>query len=64
MPEFFNKTGHGITDIISWDEFKPVFDPDFFGGIMVHISTVCLGGTEGRPLWLEPVLKKTFKSLK
>ena len=32
MYEFFNKTGHGLTDIIVvWAEFKPVFQQEFFG---------------------------------
>ena len=31
MPEVFNKTGHGLTDIIiAWDDFKPVLHPDLF----------------------------------
>ena len=31
MLEVFNKTGHGLTDIIiAWDEFKPVLYPDVF----------------------------------
>ena len=31
MPELFNKTGHGLTDIvIAWDEFKPVLHPEYF----------------------------------
>ena len=31
MPEGFDKTGHGLTDIvIAWDEFKPVFHSVFF----------------------------------
>ena len=31
MLEVFNKTGHGLTDIIiAWDEFNPVLHPDFF----------------------------------
>ena len=31
MPELFDKTGHGIIDIIiAWDEFKPVFHPGYF----------------------------------
>ena len=31
MPEVFNKTGYGLTDIvIVWDEFKPVLHPDSF----------------------------------
>ena len=31
MPEVFNKTGHGLTDIaIAWDEFKPVLYPEYF----------------------------------
>ena len=42
MPEVFNKTGHGLTDIvIAWDEFKAVLHPEFFGEIRVIISTVC-----------------------
>ena len=42
MPEVFNKTGHGLTDIvIAWDEFKAVLHPEFFGGIKVIISTAC-----------------------
>ena len=42
MPEVFNKTGHGLTDIvIAWDEFKAVLHPELFGGIRVIISTVC-----------------------
>ena len=32
MPEVFNKTGHGLTDIvIAWAEFKPVLHREFFG---------------------------------
>ena len=32
MPVLFDKTGHGLTDIvIAWDEFKPVLDPEYFG---------------------------------
>ena len=39
MLEVFNKTGHGLTDIIiAWDEFKPVLYPDIFLCITVHIS--------------------------
>ena len=31
IPEVFNKTGHGLTDIvIVWDEFNPVLTPDNF----------------------------------
>ena len=31
MPEIFNKTGHGLTDItIFLAEFNPVLHPDFF----------------------------------
>ena len=31
MPEVFNKTGHGLSDItIAWAEFKPVFNPGYF----------------------------------
>ena len=31
MPELFNKTGPGLTDIvIACDEFKPVLHPDYF----------------------------------
>ena len=31
IPELFNKTGHGLTDIvIAWDEFRPVFHPENF----------------------------------
>ena len=31
MPELFNKTGLGLTDIvIAWDEFKPVLYPEHF----------------------------------
>ena len=31
MPELFNKTGHGLTDIvITLDEFKPVLHPEYF----------------------------------
>ena len=31
MPEFFDKTGHGLTDIvIAWDKFKPVLQPEYF----------------------------------
>ena len=33
MPEVFNKTGHGFTNIvIASDEFKAVLHPDFFSG--------------------------------
>ena len=36
MPELFNKTGHGLTDIvIAWDEFKAVLHPEFFEGTRV-----------------------------
>ena len=29
MPEIFNKSEHGLTNIIiAWDEFNPVFHPD------------------------------------
>ena len=39
MPEVFNKTGHGLTDIvIAWDEFKAVLHPEFFAPRVV-IST-------------------------
>ena len=32
MPELFNKTGHGHTDIaIARDEFKLVLHPEYFG---------------------------------
>ena len=43
MPDIFNKTGHGLTDIVcAWDEFKADLHPEvFFGGIRVIISTVC-----------------------
>ena len=38
---FLKENGHCLTNIIvAWDEFKPVFHPEFFLGIMVHISTV------------------------
>ena len=31
MPDVFNKTGRGLTDIIiAWDEFKPVVHPQYF----------------------------------
>ena len=31
MPDVFNKTGHGFTDIaIAWYEFKPVLHPEYF----------------------------------
>ena len=31
MSELFNKTGHGLTDIvIDCDEFKPVLHPEYF----------------------------------
>ena len=31
MPKVFNKTGHGLTDIvIAWDEFKPVLHTEYF----------------------------------
>ena len=40
MPEVFNKTGHGLTDIvIAWDEFKAVLHPEFFEG--TRVSTMC-----------------------
>ena len=26
MPEVFNKTGHGVTDMIAWDELRPVMN--------------------------------------
>ena len=42
MLKVFNKTGHGLTDIvITWDEFKAVLHPECFGGIRVVTSTVC-----------------------
>ena len=64
MPEVFNKTGHGLIDIvIARDKFKAVLHPKFFGGIRVIISTVCLSGTEGPPPWLRPVSKIFFLSL-
>ena len=50
IPELFNKTGHGQTDIA----------PRVFLGIIVHTSSVCESGTEGPPSWLRPVSKKTF----
>ena len=29
MPELFNKTEHGLTDlVIAWDEFKPDLHPE------------------------------------
>ena len=32
MPEFYDKTGHGLTDImIAWAKFKPVLHPELFG---------------------------------
>ena len=32
MPDDFNKTGHGFTDIvIAWCESKSVLHPDYFG---------------------------------
>ena len=41
MPEAFNKTGHGLTDIvIAWDEFKADLHPEFFGGIRVIYARV------------------------
>ena len=41
MPEVFNKTGHGLTNIIIvWDEFKPVLHQEFFLGIK-YISLLC-----------------------
>ena len=31
MPDVFNKTGHGLTDIvIAWYEFKLVLHPEYF----------------------------------
>ena len=31
MPELFNKTGPGLTDIpIAWDKFKRVLHPEYF----------------------------------
>ena len=43
MPEVFNKTGLGLTDIIiARGEFKPVLHPELFGGIIIYISTVWL----------------------
>ena len=31
MLEFFNKTGHGLTDIvIASDEFRPIWHPEYF----------------------------------
>ena len=42
VPQVFNKTGHGLTDIIiSWDEFKPVLHLETFLEKTVHISPVC-----------------------
>ena len=29
-PEVFNKTRHGLTDIIAWSEVKPVLHPELF----------------------------------
>ena len=56
MPEVFNKTGHGLPDIIiAWSEFKPVFNP----GILcrtAHTSTEYYSGTEGLS-WLENLPK-------
>ena len=31
MLEVFNKTGHGLLDIIAWAEFKPVLYQEVFG---------------------------------
>ena len=32
LPEVFNKTGHGLTDIVTArDEFKPVLNPEYLG---------------------------------
>ena len=32
MPEVFNKTGHGFTNVIvAWDKFKSLLHPEFFG---------------------------------
>ena len=60
MPELFNKTGQGVTDIvIAWDEVKPVLHPEYF-----FTYTYCvLEWNEGPPPWLGPVSKKFFKSL-
>ena len=30
MPEVFNKTGHGLTDITASAEFKPMLHPELF----------------------------------
>ena len=50
MSEVFNKTEHGLTDIIiAWDEFKAVLHPEFLGEIRVVIYTVCQGQTEAPP---------------
>ena len=50
MPEVFNKTGHGLTDIIiAWDEFKALLHPEFLGEIRLVIYTVCQSETEGPP---------------
>ena len=62
MPEDFNKTGHGLTDIaIAWDEFRAVLHREFFGGIRVVISTVCYSETEGPPPLLGPVSNIFFE---
>ena len=63
MPEIFNKTGHGLRDIvIAWDEFKAVLHPELFGEIKVIISAVCYSGIEGPPPLFVPVSNICFGS--
>ena len=42
MPEFFNKTGHGLTDVvIAGDKIKPVLHPEsIFGNNGTYIYCV------------------------
>ena len=49
MPEVFNKTGHGLTNIIiALDEFSPVLHPE--------------EETGGLPPWLRPVSKNFLRA--
>ena len=63
MPELFNKTGHGVTDIvIAGDEFKPVLHPEYFWEKW-YMYLLC-AGVEQKPLrhaW--DLCQKHFKCL-
>ena len=63
MPELFNKTGRGLTDIvIAWDKFKPILHPEYFGNNGTYIY--CVLEWNWRPsAMFGACVKKILKSL-